>query len=161
MSESLPTVESVRGELADLAQPLHAQLERIKEALDAKQQEVDDLRAVRAEIERALRAVDPSFMTERGRKVSEARRAKAAARNGHEPLDPDLLDLFREFIVTHRFDFPAGDITVKNVVKISAGQSVGLPRKKLSAGLAELRDQGVLRLDRKVRGGASIYKLTS
>lgn len=67
--------------------------------------------------------------------------------------------VFRDFIVENADRFKGGDIYAARLVELAAGRTIGVGSKWYVQALAELRDQGVLRLDRKIRGGGNVYKL--
>lgn len=153
MSADAPTAEAVRSDLASLAAPLREHLSTLDAAISTKERELAELRGLRAEVKRALTTVDPTFTP--------------AQQNGKKPgyaadpnpvKNPAKLAIFRSFLEEHRDDFEDGDVMASRIIKLANGTTIGLGAKYYTAALAELRDQGVLRADRKVKGGGVVYK---
>lgn len=135
----------VRGQLTALAAPLENELRSIDAQIKALSEELDELREARRDVAFVLVRLNPSL-------------AKPKKKRGWAPRGgtraPEILD----FIESHNGDFADGIIYTKLFGAMKA-EGIAIGKDKVKAGVLELHESGVLRLDRKTMGGGNSYKL--
>jgi len=153
MTEDLLEPLVIADELHGLAAPIRERLERVEQELATALAVVDGLRAGRAQLRKALAAVDPTFEPEsRSGPKSNGKRTtpKLAASEGAIARAMDYFEANRAELsngngmtsgsLNRRADWPFSESYTKVI-------------------LDTLHDRGVVRLDRKGRGGAHIFVL--
>jgi|SRR5262245_49564188 len=142
--------------LRRVIQPVREQVAEIDEQLTALQDEMSALRAERAEAMKILRLVDP----EQHQQAKSTGRAKTSATmqaKAHERA-LQMADRIETLLRTNpNGGNEDGEITRKWISE----QIEGLGMHGAKAPIQLLLDAGVLRVDRKTRGGGIAYALTS
>lgn len=156
------SLAQVERELHDLTAPLREQLVQIDAQLTEQEAEVKKLRAIKANVEAALRRIDPD--------------AEPYRKNGkpRDPMSPQALtgaqreqkenaqklQAVSSYIETHASEladgFSARDLARR--MKEAKIEPVISPDKMLRL-IEHLHANGQLRAVRKIRGGATLYAL--
>jgi vacuolar-type H+-ATPase subunit I/STV1 len=158
-SKPNPTTSAVvlqmQEQLASLVEPLRVQLREIDREIDKRKSELNELRAARTIARNALKTFDPA--------PPSATRAATSARGAQlvkERDDRRKLDNTRAFLQTHADELSEG-FTRDALARILRDANVqpAIGPSKLGELIPKLRDEGVLRADRIVKGGGTLYVL--
>lgn len=138
----------------EIAKPLRDELRGINKRLSAIDMEGVELRASRKRIEQVLKQLDPTSFV-------------AAPKKNNRPLSTDerndeKRELVRQFLDENRDRYDDGltAAAVYRDMKAAGVEPVAAPNRVKKA-VEELHAQGVLRADKKIRGGAVQYKFVS
>lgn len=153
-------IEHVRGQLQQLADPLREQMTQIDERLTRLDSEVRELREARSEIRRVLEKIDPSVTPKQTKQTKSA----STSANGSQRLAAERFEQKIEAvkaIITSEPEWQEG--FTSNIVADTLTSRVphGLSSKSARAVLDALRERGIVRHDRVVKGGGMQFKLTN
>jgi len=160
---TVPTMaDTVRSQLHELAAPLRAQLAQIEDRLATIQTEAKDLREARSEITKMLARLDPDT-SKPGRPGPKTMRVESRvsgnAERAQRQLEAKLAAV--QAIITTEDGWADGFTSNQLAHTLSARVPRGLSAKSARQVLELLRDRGVLRHDRVVKGGGMQFKLVT
>jgi hypothetical protein len=149
-------VLQVQEQLASLVEPLREQLREIDREIDKRKSEMNELRAARTTMRNALKSFDPAPPS--ATRVETSKRGAAMVK---ERDDRRKLDVTRTYLNTHADELRDG-FTRDALARIMRDANVqpAIGPSKLGELIPTLRDEGILRADRKVKGGGMLYVLT-
>lgn len=143
----------IQKPLRELAAPLRAQLDEINERIERAQAELAALRSARSQIDQILQRLEP----EPGKQPKQAKSAATRRQRLNEKILNDVL----AFIERHPERLVDGFTRTQLVAWMRAEDpATGTRPETAGPVFDELRDRGLIRADRKVRGGGLMYKLT-
>ena len=125
--------------------------------------ELEELRELRTELRRGLIAVDPEYAEaqrkarEDAHKNGKSKRSPNVGTNG-KPVSAELVARTEQFLRAHRDEYPDGFIASELA---RAHPDEVAVQSTLGWAFRALHERGVIRLDRRGRGGSKVYKLTS
>jgi CRP-like cAMP-binding protein len=134
--------EALRGTLA----PLREQLAEIEQSIAERETELRELRALRTSAQRLVAFADP-----------QRAKPKKASKPGRATAAPETVAAIASFLREH---YPNGDAFTARTVSDRPDFTVA-SRATVTNALAELADQGVVRLDHIGDHGARNYKLVT
>jgi hypothetical protein len=146
-----PKAQSLQSEIAnevhELLAPMHTRLAAVNAEIETQQRKLTELKDARASLESVLRKVDPASMIKQSGRI-------AAAKNSHDAKNQRKLDNARSFLDEHREDFADGIIATRVITSMrEAGIEPIASPEKMRRILETLRDEGLIRADRVVKGG--------
>jgi hypothetical protein len=152
------TTTDVRAELAALVAPLRAQLAELDAQIAERTNDLFAMQAARRDAMKALVLLDPSSAPPpTATKAKQAAQQKAHYRNGNYGVAPETLASIRAWLDEHaeRLDDGTG-FTARS---LEEGGFDLTSRQTLGNALHAFHDQGVLRIDHRIKGGGKAYKL--
>jgi len=150
---SSSVLSEIESEIRQTAKPFRDQLRKISQRLSALDQERTELIAARRKLEGFLKQVDPSSF------VASPKKTNSGGHVGSEAERELKRQTVMEFLETNRDRYDEG-LTAAGVHRDmkAAGIEPRFAPDKLKKLIEELHAQGVLRADKKIRGGAMSYK---
>jgi len=144
-SITLERLAEMRETLSRVVAPVKEEVAELDARLERLDEERRELLEVRRELMAVVRVADP---TEREKKATKSKATKAQS-NGHIR---EVADKVEEHLKRHGED---GEITATSLARVIPDSSPQSVRQALEL----LTDSGVVRVDRKTRGGGLAYKL--
>jgi len=143
--------------LRELLAPLREQLAEVNAEIDERTRDLQELREARTMIEKALRQLDPNASTPKSKTAA----ANGAAGVASASLDRKVATL-RALTQEHPELFEEG-VTANALADYWQSNDLQ-PAASLSSirkGFEQLRDEGIMRADRVVKGGGMAWKLVN
>ena len=143
-------VTEVQEQIQEIARPLHARLLAVLDEIQLREQELEELRQVRAQLLKVIKGIAPELLPE-------PEKPKKRNTNDWTPK-ADKVQAFHEFLLANRSylngnGFHAAGLTAQFKHELPIAYS------SVHKALNALHDQGVIRLDSTGTGGAKFYKL--
>lgn len=146
-----PAVEALDSALAEAVAPVLANIEQLNELIAGREADLAVLRAALKRAERVLAALDPEAAAARRAPAHHARIAGSREQKAKERLEK------RQRVEEYVRARPGEDFIASEL----NGDLEGISAAMIGDLLRELAEAGVLRLDRKGRGGSRIYRLVA
>lgn len=140
--------EQLREQLREITAPLAQQLSEVNERISAAQSELDELRGMRRELEAVLGRLNgthgkPGPKQQKTYKVGPATQHEMNAVHAFMVEQPD-----RDYTITQTTQWYK-----------AAGRSPAMGRDKMQRVFEQMHERGVIRADRRVKGGGTAYRL--